>query len=59
MTLNNTGFADVATGAFIGKQVRQTQKTGFINNNTTSTINGSVVTERQALSKALKPQADN
>jgi len=59
MTLNNTGFTDVATGTFIGKQVRQTQKTGFINNNTTSTINGSVVTERQALSKALKPQADN
>ena len=59
MTLNNTGFTDVVAGTFIGKQVRETQKTGFINNNTTSTINGSVVVERQALSKALKPQADN
>jgi hypothetical protein len=41
------------------KTVRQTQKTGFINNNTTSTIAGKVVKERQSLSKALKPQADN
>ena len=58
MTLNNFGNQDVETGTFAGKQVRQTQKTGFINNNTTATINGSVVPERQALSKALKPKAD-
>jgi len=40
---------------------KQTQVTGFINNNTTATIAGKVVTERQSLSKALKkkPQADN
>jgi len=38
---------------------RQTQKTGFINNNNTATIAGEVVSERQALSKALKPRADN
>ena len=38
---------------------RQTQRTGFINNNTTSTIAGQVVQERQALSKVLKPRADN
>lgn len=38
---------------------RQTQKGGFINNNTTSTIAGQVVPERQALSKALRPKADN
>ena len=37
---------------------RQTQKTGFINNNNTATIAGKVVPERQALSKALKPKAD-
>ena len=37
---------------------RQTQKGSFINNNTTSTIAGQVVPERQALSKALKPKAD-
>lgn len=40
-------------------QTRQTQKTGFINNNNTATIAGQVVPERQALSKALRPKADN
>ena len=39
--------------------MRQTLKTSFINNNTTATIAGKVVQERQALSKALKPKADN
>lgn len=38
---------------------RQTQRMGFINNNNTATIAGAVVQERQALSKALKPRADN
>jgi hypothetical protein len=38
---------------------RRTQKTGFINNNNTATIAGKVVQERQALSKALRPKADN
>jgi hypothetical protein len=38
---------------------RQSQKAGFINNNSTSTIAGQVVSERQSLSKALKPKADN
>ena len=41
---------------------RQTEVTGFVNNNTTATINGKVIIERQALSKALstnKPRADN
>jgi len=40
-------------------QTRQTQVTGFINNTTTATIAGKVVPERQALSKALRPKADN
>ena len=40
-------------------QNRQTQRVGFINNNNTTTIAGQVVQERQALSKALKPKADN
>jgi len=39
--------------------IRQSQKAGFINNNSTSTIAGQVVSERQSLSKALKPKADN
>jgi hypothetical protein len=59
MTLNNFGSADVASGTWAGKAVRQTQKTGFINNTNTATIAGEVVVERQALSKALKPKADN
>jgi hypothetical protein len=38
---------------------RQTQKTSFINNTTVSTIGGDQVEERQSLSKALRPKADN
>ena len=34
-------------------------KTGFVNNTTTDTINGLTVTQRQALTDALKPKADN
>ena len=40
-------------------ETRQTQATSFINNNTTSTIANKVVVQRQALSKALRPKADN
>lgn len=40
-------------------KIRETQKMGFINNNNTETIAGKVVQERQALSKVLKPKADN
>ena len=59
MTLNNFGYQDVVSGSFVGKDIRQTQKFTFINNTSTSTINGVVVPERQALSKVLKPKADN
>lgn len=59
MTLNNFGDSDVASAPFVGKDVRQTQKTSFINNTNTATIAGEVVQERQALSKALRPRADN
>jgi hypothetical protein len=38
---------------------RQTQKTSFINNTTVNTIGGEQVEERQSLSKALRPKADN
>ena len=38
---------------------RSTQKTGFVNNNTSSTINGLTVEQRQSLEDALKPKADN
>ena len=46
MTLSNT-------------DTRSTLKTGFVNNSTTSTIGGDTVVEKQSLSKALKPKADN
>lgn len=59
MTLNNFGSEDTATGTLnAGEAIRKTQKAGFINNTTTATIGGSVVQEKQALSKALRPQAD-
>jgi len=38
---------------------RSTQKAGFINNTATNSIGGETVPERQALSKALRPKADN
>lgn len=38
---------------------RQTQKAGFINNTRTNEIGGETVPERQSLSKALRPRADN
>ena len=41
------------------KQVQATEKTSFINNNTTATIAGKVIKQKQSLSKALRPQADN
>jgi hypothetical protein len=37
---------------------RQTQKTSFINNTNQQVIDGQTVKERQSLSKALKPKAD-
>lgn len=58
MTLNNFGSQD-AVGAFAGESIKQSQKASFFNNNNTSTIAGEVVPEKQALSKALKPKADN
>lgn len=38
---------------------RQTQKGSFINNTNTNQIGGETVEERQSLSKALRPKADN
>jgi len=58
MTMDNTGADDYAA-IMLGAQVRTTQKAGFINNNSTSTIAGKIVNEKQSLSKALKPIADN
>ena len=59
MTMNQFGAQDVSTGTFFGSQIRQTQKTSFINNTTTATINGRLVVEKQALNSVLLPKADN
>ena len=51
-------FEDKVRMTMTNNDTRQTQKTGFINNTTVNTIGTEQVTERQALSKALKPKAD-
>ena len=59
MTMNNLGSENVGTGdLFEGKDIRQTQKTSFVNNTNVDTIDGHVTKEKQSLSKALRPQAD-
>jgi hypothetical protein len=59
MTMNNLGQSDIGIGdRFEGKENRQTQKTSFINNNNQTVINGRVVKEKQSLSQALRPKAD-
>jgi hypothetical protein len=63
MTMTNLGNEDVVAGGspndmFLGKDVRLTQKGTFINNNSSAVINGKTVQEKQSLSKALRPQAD-
>ena len=57
----STGVRPGTAGATSSwRQVRETQKTGFINNtNTTSLEDGTTTSERVALSKLLKPKADN
>lgn len=56
MTMTNRPLDGIAAAS---TSTRQTLKTSFINNNTTATIAGKVVPERQFLSKALRPRADN
>lgn len=60
MTMTNLGAEDVAAGEiFEGRDVRLTQKTSFINNPTVNEIDGKTVVERQSLSRALRPEADD
>jgi hypothetical protein len=59
MTMSNLGTDDVLSGQrFEGKDVRLTQKGSFINNDTVAKIDGRTVQEKQGLSKALRPKAD-
>ena len=59
MTMNNLGASDVSAGdTYAGKDIRQTQKATFVNNTTVTTIDGHVTEEKQSLTKALRPQAD-
>jgi hypothetical protein len=59
MTMSNLGASDTAQGKpFEDKEVRKTQKTTFINNTATATIDGKAVKQKQSLSKALRPEAD-
>jgi hypothetical protein len=59
MTMSNLGPSDVGVGdRFEGKDVRETQKTSFINNDKTASINGKTIKEKQSLSTALRPKAD-
>jgi hypothetical protein len=59
MTMSNLGASDVAAEAeYAGKDVRLTQKTSFINNDNTAVIDGRTTKEKQSLSKALRPKAD-
>jgi hypothetical protein len=58
--MSNIGPSDVGPGErFEDYNVRNNQKSTFINNTTVNTINGKQVNEKQSLSKALKPEADN
>jgi len=58
--MSNLGASDVAESGdvFEGKDIRSTQKASFINNDNTDVINGKTIKERQSLSKALRPKAD-
>lgn len=50
---------DAVRHTLSNSNTRNTQRTGFVNNTNESNIAGDTVKERQSLSKALKPKADN
>ena len=50
---------DVKRAFVYGSDDTNTQKGDFINNDNTNNIAGEQVPERQSLSKALRPKADN
>jgi len=59
MTMSNLGTSDTESGErFEGRDTRQNQKGTFINNTNERMIDGKLVKEKQSLSKALRPKAD-
>lgn len=50
---------DAVRHTLTNTNTRKTQMGTFVNNTSTSTIGGDTVVERQSLSKALRPKADN
>jgi hypothetical protein len=50
---------DLRRADMIGADTANNQKGNFINNSSTSTVAGETFDQRQALSKALRPKADN
>ena len=50
---------DAVRHTLSNSDTRNTQRKGFVNNTNESNIAGDTVKERQSLSKALKPKADN
>ena len=54
-----TKMEDAVRLTMTNTDTRNNQKGTFINNSTTANIGGETVKERQPLSKALKPKADN
>jgi hypothetical protein len=59
MTMSNLGPSDVGVGdQFEGKDDRKNLKSTFINNTNTTKIKGRDVKEKQSLSRALRPEAD-
>ncbi len=50
---------DAVRHSLTNSPTRDTHRTSFVNNTKTTNIGGDTVIERQAISKALKPKADN
>jgi hypothetical protein len=58
-SMSKLGPSDTAAGKrYEGKDIPDTQLSGFVNNVNTARINNQTVKEKQSLSKALRPEAD-
>ncbi len=58
-TMSKLGASDTGVGdRYEGKAVLDTQLGSFVNNTNLANINGNVVKEKQSLTKALRPEAD-